>query len=211
VTDILKAIKRLRPSEPVGLYALPVCVITGCSITFTALINYIFSLSPSWEHFPTHWKKKTLCASFFLKKGSSSSVSRYRLLSVLNSFFNVFEFVVHNHMLHHFTHKLNPSQHGFSKAKSKTNLVTYLDFISPLVSSQLQIDSVLTLAAHLTLSGILFYFQLHEHWLSDSYMNWFRSYLTNRIIFYTHFTHFFVTFRSSFGGLTRMCFKSFAF
>ena len=63
----------------------------------------------------------------------------------------------------------------FFKAKSTTNLVTYLDFISPLVSSQRQIVSLLTLAVHMTLSGILFCFTT-----SDGFVNWFRRCLNNR-------------------------------
>jgi len=38
---------------------------------------------------------------------------------------------------HYFKNKLNPIQHGLLKNKSRiTNFVTYLDFISSLVSSQ---------------------------------------------------------------------------
>jgi hypothetical protein len=45
-------------------------------------------------------------------------------------------------MSHYFKHKLNPGQHGFSKAKYTTNnLANYLDFIYPLFSSRRQADS----------------------------------------------------------------------
>jgi hypothetical protein len=84
---------------------------------------------------------------------------------------------------HHFTHKLHPSQHGFLKHKSTTiNLVTYLDFISPLVSSQQQVDSIyfdLSSAFDLVQHPVLLN-KLCEYGLSDGYINWFRSYLTNR-------------------------------
>jgi hypothetical protein len=117
-----------------------------------------------------------------LKKGNSSFVSNYRPISLLNNFSKVFEFVVHSQMSHYFTSKLNPNQHDFVKMKSTTtNLVTYLDFISPLVSSQRQVDSI-----YYDFSSALEFFPhsvlLHKlcaYGLSDSHVNWFRIYLTD--------------------------------
>jgi len=51
--DILKAIKRLRPCKPVGLFGMPGFVITGCSTIFAPLLNCIFSISLSRERFTT--------------------------------------------------------------------------------------------------------------------------------------------------------------
>jgi hypothetical protein len=86
-------------------------------------------------------------------------------------------------MSHYFKHKLNPSQHGVLKFKSTTtNLVTYLDFISPLVSSQCQVDSIsfdLSSAFDLVLHPILLN-KLYAYRLSDGYVNCFCSYPTNR-------------------------------
>jgi hypothetical protein len=70
-------------------------------------------------------------------------VSNYRPISILNTFSKLFEFVVHDHVSHYLKSKLNPCQHGFTKYKSTiTNLVTYLDFITPLVSSRGQVDAI---------------------------------------------------------------------
>jgi hypothetical protein len=86
-------------------------------------------------------------------------------------------------MSHYFTSKLNPNQHGFVKMKStSTNLKTYLDFISPLVSSQRQVDSIyfdFSNAFDFVLHSILLY-KLCAYGLSESYLNWFRSYFTDR-------------------------------
>jgi hypothetical protein len=86
-------------------------------------------------------------------------------------------------MSHYFKHKLNPSQHGFLKFISTTNnLVTYPDFISHLVSSQHQVDSIyfdLSSAFDLVLHPILLN-KLYAYGLSDGYVNCVCSYLTNR-------------------------------
>jgi hypothetical protein len=79
-------------------------------------------------------------------------------------------------------HALNPSQHGFLKFKSTTNLVTYLDFIVPLVSSQRQVDSIyfdLSSAFDLVSHPILLY-KLCAYGLLNGYVNRFCNHLTNR-------------------------------
>jgi hypothetical protein len=118
-----------------------------------------------------------------LRKCNSSSVSNYRPISLLNNFSKVFEFLMHNHMSHYFKHKLNPSQPVFLKYKSTTtDLVTYLDFLLPLVSSQRQLDSIhfdLSSAFDLVSHPILLH-KLCAHGLSDGYVKWSPSYLTNR-------------------------------
>jgi sarcosine oxidase/L-pipecolate oxidase len=79
--------------------------------------------------------------------------------------------------------KLNPCQHGFTKSKSTiTNLVTYLDFITPLVSSQGKADAIyfdLRSAFDLVPHTLLLQ-KLSAFGLSGDYANWFCSYLTNR-------------------------------
>jgi hypothetical protein len=51
--------------------------------------------------------------------------------------------VVHDLVSHYLKSKINPYQHGFSKTKSaSTNLVTFVDFITPLVCSQGQADAI---------------------------------------------------------------------
>jgi hypothetical protein len=79
--------------------------------------------------------------------------------------------------------KLNPCQRGFTKFKSTTtNLVTYLDFITPLVGSQPQADTIyfdLTSAFDLVPHTLLLH-KLNALGFSGGYVNWFRSYLTNR-------------------------------
>jgi hypothetical protein len=86
-------------------------------------------------------------------------------------------------MSHYFVHKLNPSQHVVLKFKSTTtNLVTYLDFIFPLVSSQRQVDSIyfdLSSAFDLVSHPILLN-KLCACGLSGGYVNWFCRCLTHR-------------------------------
>jgi len=68
----------------------------------------------------------------------------------------------------------------FQKINSTaTNLITYLNFISPPVSSERQVDPILSSASDIVSHPILLH-RLCAHGLSDRYVNWFCSYLTNR-------------------------------
>jgi hypothetical protein len=63
----------------------------------------------------------------------------------------VLQFVVHEHLSHYSKLKLNSYQHGFLNSKcTVTNLVTYLGYVSDLVTSQCQVD-----ATDFDLSGAL--------------------------------------------------------
>jgi hypothetical protein len=178
-SDILKAIARLIPSKSVGLDNIPGFVIKGCSDILAPVLKHILSLAQ--QCFPALWKQVAVVPIF--KKGNSASVNNYRLISILNNFSKLFEYVIHDHASHYLKLKLNPCQHGFTKSKSTTtNLVTYLDFITPLVGSQRQVDTVyfdLTSAFNRVPHSLLLH-KLSALGFSGGYVNWIRSYLTNR-------------------------------
>jgi hypothetical protein len=104
--------------------------------------------------------ERSSCHAYIKEKCDIASVANYRPVFLLNNFSRVFEFVVYEHMSRCFKHTLNPIQPCFSEAKSTTtDLLTYLDFIlSYSVLNVKFILFILTLALHLTLSCILFYF-----------------------------------------------------
>jgi hypothetical protein len=91
--------------------------------------------------------------------------------------------VIHDHVSHYLKSKINPYQHGFSKTKSaSTNLVTFVEFITPLVYSQGQADAIyfdLINAFDLVPHSLLLH-KLSALGLSGGYVNWFRSYLSGQ-------------------------------
>jgi hypothetical protein len=145
--DVCKAIKRLKPSISVGLDNIPGSVIKGCSAIFIPILRHIFNLSLTQQHFPTVWKEAAIVPVF--KRGNHEAGSNYRPISTLNNFSKLLEFIIHDHVLHYV--KLNPNQHGFTKSKSTViNLVTFLDFMTPVVHSQRQANAILILLMLLT-------------------------------------------------------------
>jgi hypothetical protein len=89
--------------------------------------------------------------------------------------------VIHDHVSHYLKSKISPNQHGFSKIKSAcTNLVSFVDFITPLVCSQRQADAIyfdLSNAFDLVPHSLLLH-KLSAFGFSGGYVNWFRSYLS---------------------------------
>jgi hypothetical protein len=140
----------------------------------------IFNLSLSQQLFPSSRKQAAIVPIF--ENGTPSLLANYRPISILNNFSEVFEFVVHDHVSHYVQSKLNCCQHGFIKSRYTTsNLVTYLDYITSLVTSQRQGDAIyfdficaFDLVPHTLLLG-----KLSSFGLTSAYVSSFHSYLTD--------------------------------
>jgi hypothetical protein len=145
------------------------------------VLKFIFNLNPSQNTFPNLWKQAAIFPVFRI--GKTSSVENYRPIAILNNFSNVSKFIIHDHVPHFLKSKLNSSQHGFIKSKSTvTNLVTFLHFVTPLVCSQGQTDSIYFdfINSFNILPHALLHHKLSNYGLYSGYLNWFLSYLTNR-------------------------------
>ncbi|PNF33582.1 hypothetical protein B7P43_G14684 [Cryptotermes secundus] len=65
-SDVMKAIKRLRPSKSVGVDDIPGFIIKGCTDIFVPILKHIFNLSLSQHYLPPYGSKQQL--SLFSKK-----------------------------------------------------------------------------------------------------------------------------------------------
>jgi hypothetical protein len=91
--------------------------------------------------FPSLWRDAAVVLIF--KKGRSALVTNCRPISLLNNFFEVFKIIIHDQLSHYFKSKLHPPQHAFINSKSTvTNLITYLNTVTPTVCSQGQMDAI---------------------------------------------------------------------
>ena len=108
----------------------------------------------------------------------------YRPITILNTFSKIFEIIINEHVSHYLKSKFNPRQHGIIISKSTTtNLVAYLDIITPLVHSQCQVNAIYFDFSNSfdLVSHTLFLCKLNDFGLSPVYITWFHSYLTNRL------------------------------
>ena len=80
---------------------------------------------------PLEWKEANIIP--LLKKGSRNKSVNYRPVSLTSVICKLLETIIRDHMMHFlFKHKLiNPSQHGFLKAKScLTNVLCFFEEIT---------------------------------------------------------------------------------
>jgi hypothetical protein len=137
--DVCKAIKRLKPSKSVGLDDIPGFILNGCAGIFIPILRHIFNLSLTQQYFPAARKEAAIVPVF--KRVHHTAVSNYRSISIVSNFFELLEFIIHDHVLYYV--KLSTNQLGFSKPKSTvTNLVIFLDFMTPVVCGQRQAEVV---------------------------------------------------------------------
>jgi hypothetical protein len=81
-------IRRLNPSKCIGPDEIPSFIIEGCSEIFVPLLIHIFNSSLLKGKFPTLWKQVAVMSVF--KKGSSTLITNYRPIKILNNFFHNF-------------------------------------------------------------------------------------------------------------------------
>jgi hypothetical protein len=163
----------------VGLYDIPGFIIKGCSAIFIPILRHILNSSLTQQCFPAAWKETAVVPVF--KRGSHATMSNYRPISILKSFSKLFEFIIHDYVSHYA--KFNQNQHGFTRNESTvSNVVTFLDFLTPAVCSQHQADAIyfdLSNAFSLVSYNMLLH-KLGSFGFSDAYVSLFCGHLTNR-------------------------------
>jgi hypothetical protein len=138
-SDFLNAVWCLYPSKSGGFDGIPAFIIKGSDILIP-VFKCIFNLSSSQQIFPILWKQAAVVPIF--KEGKAALESNYGSISILNTFSEIFEIIIHELVSYHLTPKSKPRQHGFIESKSAfTNLIAYLDLIIPLVHSQDDVDA----------------------------------------------------------------------
>ena len=99
-------------------------------------LAHVFNMSLKEGIVPFEWKEANIIPLF--KKGSRNKSVNYRPVSLTSVICKLLETIIRDHMMDFLIkHKLiNPSQHGFLKAKScLTNLLCFLEEITKWVDS----------------------------------------------------------------------------
>ena len=146
-------------------------------------LAHVFSMSLQEGIVPLEWKEANIIHLF--KKGSRSKSVNYRPVSLTSEICKLLETIIRDHMMDFlFKHKLiNPSQHGFLKAKScLTNLLCFfeeitkwVDEVSPVDVIYLDFQKAFDKVPHQRL--IL---NLKSHGMGNSIINWIEQWLTDR-------------------------------
>ena len=132
---------------------------------------------------PLEWKEANI--SFPYSKGSRNKYVNYRPVSLTSVICKLVETIIGDHMMDFLIkHKLiNPSQHGFLKARScLTNLLCFLEELSKWVDDGSPVDEIyldFQKAFHKVPHQRLIA-KLKSHGMGNSIVNWIEQWLTDR-------------------------------
>ena len=146
-------------------------------------LAHVFNMSLKEGIVPFEWKEANIIPLF--KKGSRNKSVNYRPVSLTSVICKLLETIIRDHMMDFLIkHKLiNPSQHGFLKAKScLTNLLCFLEEItkwvddgSPVDVIYLDFQKAFDKVPHQRLIS-----KLKSHGMGNSIINWIEQWLTDR-------------------------------
>lgn len=183
LSDISKAIKKLKNKFTQGPDNLPSFLIKDCASIFVEPLCFLFNLSLHTCTFPDTWKISKACPVY--KSGDKDAVENYRQITIMCNFAKVFEYALLDYISPHIVHHLSPNQHGFVHGRSTTtNLCCFTQYTSEILDKGGQVDVVyldLSKAFDSVHHGILLS-KLHSWGFTNSLVSFFESYLSGRTL-----------------------------
>lgn len=178
--EVASAITKLKLSYTPGPDGIPPALLKRCSALLIPLVK-LFNRSLGCRVFPRSWKMSFLFPIH--KKGDKRSVSNYRGITSLCVCSKVFEIIINDSLFNSCKQYISSDQHGFFPKRSvTTNLVEFSTQCIRAIDAGKQVDAVyldLKAAFDRVDHGILLQ-KLRKCGVSDSFIDWFESYLTNR-------------------------------
>ena len=118
---------------------IPAFLIKDSAVVFTKVLLFIFNLMLRNATFPQKWKMSRVCPVY--KKGESSEVINYRLITIICNFGKIFEIILHSTIYSHVSGTISSDQHGFMKGRSAvSNLVCKAQFLCERLDRGDQVD-----------------------------------------------------------------------
>ena len=144
-------------------------------------LAHVFNMSLREGIVPLEWKEANIIPLF--KKGSRNKSVNYRPVSLTSVICKLLEIIIRDHMMDLLVkHKLlNPSQHGFLKARScLTNLLCFFEEITKWVDEGSPVD-VIYLDFQKAFDKVPHQrLRLKSHGMGNSIINWIEQWLTDR-------------------------------
>ena len=182
--DIIEAILKLNNKLTSGVDQIPSFIVKDCRSVFVRPLHMLFNLSLKTSTFPNIWKQARICPVF--KKGDPTMVVNYRPISILSNLSKVFESILHKYISNAIKLNISISQNGFMERRSTiTNLVTFCQYLSENMDTQIQTDAIFTdfSKAFDSIDHYILLQKLEKFGMSTSLLELFKSYLWNRYQF----------------------------
>ena len=179
---VSKKIKAMKDNKSTGVDGIPLKLLMKTVEQINILLARVFYLSLKEGVVPSEWKEANIIPLF--KKGSRNK-SETRPVSLTSVICKLLQSLIKDHVVDFFLrHKLlNPSQHGFLKARScLTNMLCFLEEItkwidegSPVDIIYLDFQKAFDKVPHQRLL-----LKLKAHGIGDSITDWIEQWLTDR-------------------------------
>ena len=180
---VVSKINNMKENESPGVDGISPKILKETVEQISTPLAHVFNMSLKEGIVPFEWKEANIIPLF--KKGSRNKSVNYRPVSLTSVICKLLETIIRDHMMDFLIkHKLiNPSQHGFLKAKScLTNLLCFLEEItkwvddgSPVDVIYLDFQKAFDKVPHQRLIS-----KLKSHGMGNSIINWIEQWLKDR-------------------------------
>ena len=181
VEDALNSLDNNKFTSP---DSIPSSVLKSVASNISYPLHKIFNISLQTSTYPDLFKLGYVIPIF--KKGNKEDVENYRPITITSHISKIFEKLIHSYLYSCIKSQLSSNQHGFFPTRStSTNLLQLSNMLANELDSGNQVDVIyfdLRKAFDSVLHKLLIK-KLRMLNLSDSLIDWFISYLYNRICY----------------------------
>lgn len=179
--EVEKKLKKLDIRKGTGPDNIHPLFLVNCADCLAHPLMVLFNRSLQESIFPDKWKEARVVPLF--KNGNRKCVTNYRPISILSAISKLFESMVHTVMYSHIKKHITIKQHGFmAKRSCITNLVLFTSDIKESVDQNTQVDVIYTdfSKAFDKVNHNFLVKKLNALGVTDIFLEWCKSYLTNR-------------------------------
>ena len=180
---VIKLLRNLKPHKATGPDGVPAMLLKELAEEIAPAITLLFQASLDQGTFPPAWKKALVVPVF--KKGSRSSASNYRPISLTAILSKLCEHIVHCAVINHLSDNniLTDAQHGFRKQRScDTQLIVSIHDLAKGLDEKGQTDVVLLdfAKAFDKVSHRLLLHKTNHYGIQGSTLLWIKNFLSDR-------------------------------
>lgn len=183
-TTVFKLLASMSENKATGLDGIPCKLLKEAASVIAVPLCDIFNLSIQISIFPSDWKLAKVIPVY--KSGVKEDVNNYRPISLISAVAKVFERIVYDQLYEYVSKNnlLSNAQSGFRPSHSSATalLDATIEWFNNMDQGRLNSVVYLDLAkAFDTVDHDILIHKLSLYGVCDSSLNWFKSYITNRV------------------------------
>jgi len=183
VNGVQRLLQNLNAQKSTGPDCIPARLLKELSLELSPALTHIFQASIQQGHVPTEWKNANIVPIF--KKGSHSTPSNYRPVSLTSVCCKQLEHIIYSHIFSHLDHYnvLCNEQHGFRRNRScETQLLSTVHDLAKNLNDGLQTD-VMFLDFSKAFDKVdhnLLLYKLEHYGIRGQLLSWLADFLSER-------------------------------